>query len=451
MVEACSDAISQSTGAAMYVRAIRVSVVIGALAAWMGCVFLIWSVWTLHPVVSSREILENIATSYLLVWGFYWLLPGRSTREKALRFLLTTTSLVMTILVLELLALGQVVDYRVVFKTPVEDLERRPYNMRDPELLHIHKPHLHARGRDVSSSPNYEYDVRYDHHGFRNAADYPSADIIVIGDSFVEGGQVPEKDLLTTRLANLSGKTIVNLGQSGYGPQQELHVLRRYGVALQPKVCFWLFFEGNDLSDVHNYDQAIVNWKPDVRNFDWFSQRCLTRNSLWALLRRIRPPLPNYPRVIRNHGWFVPAPGKRVRLCFSYFYFANPLSDWDLKAVEETESVLTRAQELCQTHGIKLVVAFVPDKFRVYKALCEFDSNSECQQWVLNDLPQRIKSAVQDISNKIGFVDLTPALVEQATKGSLVYLARDIHWTTAGHRVAAETLVDFLKKSPPNE
>jgi hypothetical protein len=50
---------------------------------------------------------------------------------------------------------------------------------------------------------------------------------VVVGDSFIEGGGVSAADLLTTRLQELTGRTVANVAQSWYGPQQELELLRR--------------------------------------------------------------------------------------------------------------------------------------------------------------------------------------------------------------------------------
>jgi len=99
----------------------------------------------------------------------------------------------------------------------------------------------------------FRWDVRYDHNGFRNQTDLKSADIVVIGDSFVEGLTVSDAQLVTSLLAHLQGKVVANLGQSTYGPQQELIVLKRYGLPLRPRTVVWMFFEGNDLADVITY------------------------------------------------------------------------------------------------------------------------------------------------------------------------------------------------------
>src|SRR5262249_26014037 len=121
------------------------------------------------------------------------------------------------------LVLTRLVDFRAVLNSPTEEPWRNPRNLKDPKLLHIHKPYERLVWK------GHEY--RYDRHGFRNESDLAAADVILIGDSFVEGWNVSAAELLTERLAEQSGRTVANLGQSWYGPQQELEVLRRFGLA----------------------------------------------------------------------------------------------------------------------------------------------------------------------------------------------------------------------------
>ena len=108
-----------------------------------------------------------------------------------------------------------------------------------------------------SDLTRFRWDVTRDANGFRNATDLKSADIAVIGDSFVEGMAVPYEKTMTSILARLQGKVAANLGQPGYGLQQELIVLKRYGVPLQPRTLIWMFYEGNDLSDTAQDDRSM--------------------------------------------------------------------------------------------------------------------------------------------------------------------------------------------------
>jgi hypothetical protein len=93
-------------------------------------------------------------------------------------------------------------------------------------------------------------------------------------------------------------------------------------------------------------------------------------------------------------------------------------------------------------------------KFRVFHSFCRFPQESKCRDRVVSDLPERLQKAVGSISSEIGYLDLTPALMDAVKGGTLPCYPDDEHWSPEGHKVAAETINDYListqKKSSPN-
>ena len=212
---------------------------------------------------------------------------GSSHREAAFRILLVAASLAIGLFLIEIPALTGMVDYGRILGVNSQWIPRN--RVPDAELIHAGRPYARfsgsARGGSAlldyripqSGTTHYQWDVAYDGHGFRNRSDLASAAIAVIGDSFVEGMTVPENQLLTSVLARRENTTVANLGQSGYGPQQELVVLKRYALALHPRTVVWMFYEGNDLADVETYDRALG---ASQRSWDIFWAHSFTRNAL---------------------------------------------------------------------------------------------------------------------------------------------------------------------------
>jgi hypothetical protein len=92
-----------------------------------------------------------------------------------------------------------------------------------------------------------------DKDGFRNERAADSADIVVLGDSYIECGST-QADTFVGRLeAKVPHLRVRNLGKSGYGPPQYLHVLKRYGLQYKPKLALMAFYEGNDIPEVRDY------------------------------------------------------------------------------------------------------------------------------------------------------------------------------------------------------
>ncbi len=91
-----------------------------------------------------------------------------------------------------------------------------------------------------------------DEHGFRNPPGIHGMDvpeIVLIGDSFVQGYCVPSGSDIASRIRRVVPKTL-NLGVDDAGPLLELAALREYAEPLRPRVVLWLYFEGNDLADL---------------------------------------------------------------------------------------------------------------------------------------------------------------------------------------------------------
>ncbi len=366
--------------------------------------------------------------------------------KTARRLLLIVSSFIFTLFLIEFPALIDVLDYRTLIGP--SHAWWAP-NIFDPELLHIHRAHAHQTGASLggdaaslfqiprSDMTPYQWDVKYDQHGFRNQVDLKSSDTVVIGDSFVEGLTVRNEQLMTSILAQLRGKVVANLGQSAYGPLEELVVLKRYGLPLRPRTVVWMFFEGNDLQDVMGYRQAMR----DTPSF-WraFVARSFTRSALYEVKYLISPPA---KRPGKQRSALLQTPnGQQASVYF--IYPSKPLTKEDLTALDDTADTLADAYRLLAAQGSRLVFVFVPSKFRVLRPFCSFPPESECGNWVPNNMSERLENAAASISPDIGYLDLTPRLLDAVKEGILPYYPDDEHWSPEGHRIAADAINQYL-------
>lgn len=366
------------------------------------------------------------------------------------RCLVALGSFVFAAFLIEFPALIGVFDYRTVIGP--EHLWWGP-NRTDPELLQIRRPYAHQRGSarggliswgyeiPPADMTLYQWDVTYDRNGFRNQSNLQRADIAVIGDSFVEGLTIPTEQLTTFLLSKHQNNAVANLGQSAYGPQQELLVLKRYGLPLRPRTVVWMFSESSDLGDVISYRNLITH-PPSF--WQAFYHRSFTRNSVKEIKRLLFHPVK--PSGIKRSGLFRASDGRTVTL-----YFVSPSAPFtneDLGALEETTRTIADAHGLCAAQGIHFVFVFIPTKFRVFHDFCQFPQESECRNWGVNDLPERMRKAVRSISSEIGYIDLIPYLRAAVKGGALPYYPDDDHWSPEGHKIAAEAIRDYLALTP---
>jgi hypothetical protein len=181
-----------------------------AAGSWLGGVLLLWAMVRPTPGFLAATLLG----SCFLAWGTA-LFVARPPRLRAIaRFTLTTLALALPLGCLELLSAVGMADFRVWFATSTLDPRQNSDNVPDRELIHIHKPYLKRAGAThgdiayalhLANAPLYPYEVAYDRNGFRNPRDLTEAEIVVLGDSFVEGGSVAADDLLTATLGRFVG------------------------------------------------------------------------------------------------------------------------------------------------------------------------------------------------------------------------------------------------------
>jgi hypothetical protein len=373
-------------------------------------------------------------------------------------FVLTTTALSIILGLLELPALIGIVDYRRIVSVPQSTLFTRikawqnPGNRLDRELLHVHLPGQQIKGETVgdlvhwlkiSTERRYPVNIKYDSLGFRNDHEIERASVVVLGDSFAEAGLVGMADLASTRLARRLDLEVANLGQSGYGPQQELIVLQRYGLKLRPRIVLWLFFEGNDLLDIRRYDRMKTGWDAQLRGLHGVRQRTLSRSVLQLIVALTEPAALEDDMEARRRSCMVrdPRTDESVRLYFAFG--GQPLSEEDRMSLQKATEVLLEADRLCHDTGARLVLIYVPTKFRVYDELCEYPEESDMRAWRVSDLPQQMASWAAE--HGIPYVDLTKSLKESAALGEMVFFQDDGHWNAKGNEIAADVIGDFLQ------
>ena len=96
--------------------------------------------------------------------------------------------------------------------------------------------------------PIYDSDER----GFNNprgAWSEAKLDFLLVGDSYTQGICVASETNIAGRLREVRPRRL-NLGMSDNGPLMMLATLKEYAQSFEPNVVLWLFYGGNDLSDL---------------------------------------------------------------------------------------------------------------------------------------------------------------------------------------------------------
>jgi hypothetical protein len=243
---------------------------------------------------------------------------------------------------------------------------------------------------------------------------------------------------MTSLLTNLRGNVVANLGHNTYGPQQELAVLRRYGLPLHPRTVIWVFSEGSDIGDAAQYGMLVRR----ESNF-WlaFKDRSFTKSALNYLRssKYRRQPAERGRGILQNVNGTLT----------TYFTSADAVSAERLPqgtffGLYETARSLQSAANACAAQGCRVIFVFAPDKFRVLRDFCTFPAESDWRDRTLNDLPKRLARIIESMSPAVGYLDLTPALMNAVRSGAMPYATDDYHWNAEGQRTSATAINDYL-------
>jgi hypothetical protein len=373
------------------------------------------------------------------------LMPTRCRRPLAFRFIVIFFSLLAMVVVTDLAyTLVVMRAWQADYWLDQAHISRR-YSLPDRELGFVRRPNIAWQGRLPENDDLIYY--RTDENGFRNRLGLRHAELAFIGDSYTEAAQVAEPDTFVQRVAAASGLSAVNLGRGAYGSQQAFIVLRRYGLAYQPRVVFWQFFEGNDLSDAYNF----ALWQQTgVQSTKSLRSRFLEYSLLNQLLSLTLLPQPITPIArLRYTDQTEQALAPRYR-------YQPQLSQQIAVGMEATLKAVETGFRLCQDQGIRLVLVFIPSMVRVMEPWLTFDDAAQRERYLPGSTVKAqsdFSSQLQQLCQQLGcpYLDAFPALRSQATRDNKrIYIPNDEHLDVMGHQVIAQLLLEWLRANPPS-
>lgn len=270
-----------------------------------------------------------------------------------------------------------------------------------------------------------------DEYGFNNPPGTwrtgPARKIFLVGDSFTQGDCLRDGDTIAGHLRKvMSG--IVNLGSGGNGPLLELAGIREYVPDGGVGYVFWLYYEGNDLTDLarDRRDPILASYVTPG-----FSQRLQERQeeingALRAavdarLTERLDGRATVLPRL-RGEIWRA-----RQRLGSGQRDGSAPPND-----VAFFAEALAVAKAEVERKGGKLVFVYLPEFYRFAG-----DQLSE---------PAALKPQVVDAVSRLGIpvLDAEPAFRRRADPTELFPFQVKAHYNAEGTALVAALIRDFL-------
>jgi hypothetical protein len=349
----------------------------------------------------------------------------------------------------------------------------------DAELVFREKPFNRRVISDFTgalSSSRYGIDVEpyriewvMDKDGFRNEKPAAAADIVVLGDSYLEYGAT-ESDTFVGRLqAKLPRLSARNLGKSGYTVGQYTVALKRFGLQYRPKIAIMAFYEGNDVPEMRDYLSWQAGRDGDVHRY----LTKFTTDSLWrrymvavsSVLVQVRKALADIAEIFLNKLAVVRGYPRRThpevailnlngRIYPSLFIDKMPEVAVDrMLATEEFRGIqeyLNQFRDICQANAITPILVYIPTPAHVYAG---YTTKASGSAWLhVHDrqmaVRENVETAVKILADRAGIevISLTPVFGAAADKGNMLYYPLDAHWNAEGREVAASFIAEALRQ-----
>jgi len=283
-----------------------------------------------------------------------------------------------------------------------------------------------------------------DRHGFHNppeAWDARPVNIVMIGDSFVEGDCVPSDKNIAAYLRERH-QGVLNLGTGGFGPLSKLASLKEYAASLTPKTVLWFFFEGNDITKdlpEERRSRLLSNYYRD-RKF---------RQGLESRRREVGVRLRAYlDRHLEEAMARVDDPWEDILDFFKLFrlretFGLDPIGLGIIDGATEEDfrvyrEAITEAKRTVESWGGRLIFVYLPDSTRYFAS--PRDSR----------IREHIRDRVLDIVTGMDLpvIDVHETFTAYADPRSL-YVYPGSHLNEGGYRAAAEAVDAGLKKYGP--
>lgn len=275
----------------------------------------------------------------------------------------------------------------------------------------------------------YRWHHRTNAMGLREAEDFETAGMVLLGDSQIYGHGLEVPETLSENLKRLTGQRAANLGIQGDYPPFQFLRLRELALFYKPQLVLWFSDFDQDMSDYRTM-------KPDQKTVDFMLSGAVPDYEAGfracRYLEGYRPdPWEHFTAGLKL--WF---PSLRV------LHFARTFSAWRFRASSSAPEAkdgpwnsklfladaFTRFMEtgdrICRSRGARLVMIVHP------------------QTHLQEELREKVRLFCE--ARGIPYLDLRPVFQARSDFKEL-FLAGDGHYSARGTSLAAQTITDFLR------
>lgn len=323
------------------------------------------------------------------------------------------------------------------------------YKTRDD--LTIHRPDHHGVFKSVETVQEYQMNS----FGMRDlprelVKQKDTFRILLLGDSFMEALQVPFHrsfpQLLEARLKELTGRSIevINAGVAGWGTDEELTYLTRYGLRFSPDLVLVGMTLHNDIYD--NMEQNFHVMEGDRL----VEKRIEEIDYIPYMLWRVKAYLGSHSHLYQLfrtwwHTGEIEKQGRELSDQVAQLFMVNP-SESVNRGWQLTFSLLREIRTVGAKTGVRSIVFLIPLALQIdHDRLSQLLRDHHLAPDMIElDRPQRMMKSFGDTID-MAVVDLLPPFRQWTSSNrSYLYLKKDGHWTEDGHQLAANRVAESL-------
>ena len=263
--------------------------------------------------------------------------------------------------------------------------------------------------------------------GFRNNEFIEEADVLFIGDSFVEGSSLSQDEIISNKVSEkLKGKKVYNMAPSTLNSFDEY--LKR-GIIKKPKVLIYSIVERNVPDKLEPYNLANNN------SFKNLIKEAFSYGDINVFLdKAFKHYSVNWiqARINKSTG-----KGIQSKINPKMYFLNGPNQEYNLKNISVTRDVLVTYKRYCDSLGIKFIFLPMPNKETVYYELVPF-KKQPCYLLTLDSLLQN--SNIQTINTLKIYNEY------RQTNSDLLYHYDDTHWNSNATELISKAIVEKLNQ-----